>query len=169
MSFSKRRVKKAVSSGLATHRMEHWERVAESLPLTVKRSPTCMVSCGRLPRYFIRAPRPIDLFPTSTNTSLPPLNAQNGRLAPTNCTCTVNAISSSTSYMVGSLGTAPTARGFRTICIGSLNRAAADCNAHSASSSSFCTLGSIHSSMYWGFHNSSGTNSRRYWELTWSR
>ncbi len=34
-------MKKSVSSGLATHRMEQQSRVVASLPLAVNRSPTC--------------------------------------------------------------------------------------------------------------------------------
>ena len=40
------RMKKPVSSGDATHRMPHTSRVALSLPLSVKRSPTWIVLGG---------------------------------------------------------------------------------------------------------------------------
>lgn len=43
MSSRSMSTKKCVSSGAATHRMEQQSRVALSLPLAVKRSPTCSV------------------------------------------------------------------------------------------------------------------------------
>jgi hypothetical protein len=42
-SLSRILMKNAVSSGLATHRMEQMDRAALSLPLLVNRSPTCSV------------------------------------------------------------------------------------------------------------------------------
>ena len=88
---------KAVSSGLATHRMlqqprtgrEKGQRAAVtipgpcpehapllSLPVTVKRSPQWTTCVGVTPRYRCSACRPRDLLPTSTKTSLPPLKAE---------------------------------------------------------------------------------------------
>ena len=90
-------MKTAVSSGFATHRMLQQSRTVPSLPVTVKRSPTCSTCSGRAPKYRCSACRPNDLLPTSTNTSFPPLKAQNGSVEPANSDCMASAISSSVS------------------------------------------------------------------------
>lgn len=48
-------MKKSVSSGLATHRMEQQSRVLASLPLAVNRSPTCS-TCRHMPQALCHPP-----------------------------------------------------------------------------------------------------------------
>ena len=78
MSRYNKRMKNVVSSGFATHRIEADSLTLVSLPVKVNLSPTCKVCDPSTFKCFISACKPMCLFPTSTNTSFPPLNAQNG-------------------------------------------------------------------------------------------
>ena len=69
--------------------------------------PAAFLQCNQSERMGAR---------TSTKTSEPPLKAQKGVGESISVCCTVMAISSSTSYTVGTCGTTPTARSFLITC-----------------------------------------------------
>mmetsp|Transcript_17575 Transcript_17575/g.52055 ORF Transcript_17575/g.52055 Transcript_17575/m.52055 type:complete len:224 (-) Transcript_17575:774-1445(-) len=69
----------AVSIGAMTQRVAATLRAALSFPVTENWSPRCNDLLCFTSRNSCNAETPTDLLPMSTHTSLPPLNAQNGR------------------------------------------------------------------------------------------